>query len=551
MKKATPILLSTLVAVSIFIPSGGQTMTNAKGHSEPAHYWDEPGRMLPILIPSSARMAGMKQSALDDIDQAIGQYIESGLTPGAVTFVARSGHIVQKDAYGYSAVYTDDKFTEMDKPIVMKTDTIFDVASISKLFTTTAVMMLYEQGFFQLDDPVAMHLPEFSAKGKEDITIRQLLTHTSGFAAGKALYAEEGTRESRIQSVLGHGLINEPGTTYLYSDLNMITLGALVEKWSGLRQDEFVKKAITEPLGMKDTMYNPPANLKQRIAATEYQPKIGRGLVWGEVHDENAWSLDGVAGHAGVFSTAKDLAILAHAYLNDGKYGKMRILKKKTIDLIMKNYNTAFPGNDHGLGFELNQGWYMDSLADTFSAGHTGYTGTALVMSPSNQTIAIVLTNRVHPTRNTPSINPIRRSFAREVGDSIPVKVKKGSHTWFAGYGDQLHHTLTAKVNLKEKAELSFGTWFRIEEGSDNGYVEISSDGKTYTSVKQFTGKSDDWEKEKIQIPAGTKSIRFSYKTDASVNGRGWYVQDASLKGKHGKKQPLTFEADGFERRND
>ncbi|PQD96701.1 serine hydrolase [Pradoshia eiseniae] len=550
MKKRTPIVLSTLIAVSVFIPSGGQMMTNAKGHSESAHYWDEPGRVLPILIPSNARMAGMKQSALNDIDGAIGQYIESGLTPGAVTFVARSGHIVQRDAYGYAAVYTDDKFTEMEQPVKMKTDTIFDVASISKLFTTTAVMMLYEHGHFQLDDPVAMHLPEFAAKGKEDITIRQLLTHTSGFAAGKALYAEEGTRESRIQSVLSHGLINEPGTTYLYSDLNMITLGALVETWSGLRQDEFVKRAITDPLGMKDTMYNPPAQLKKRIAATEYQPNIGRGLVWGEVHDENAWSLEGVAGHAGVFSTAKDLAILAHAYLNDGKYGKVRILKKKTIDLIMKNYNTAFPGDDHGLGFELNQGWYMDSLADTFSAGHTGYTGTALVMSPANQTIAIVLTNRVHPTRNTPSINPVRRSFARVVGDSIPVHVKKGSETWFAGYGDQLNNTLTAKVDIKEEASLSFSTWFRIEDGSDSGDVEISEDGKTFTSIRSFTGKSDDWDKEKALIPAGTKFIRFSYKTDASVNGRGWYVQDASLKTKHGKKK-LKFEADGFERRKD
>lgn len=550
MKKITSIAFSTMIAVSAFNTSDGLMMTSAKGHSDNASYWDEPGRMLPILLPSNARMAGMKQSALDDIDVTIGQYIESGLIPGAVTFVARSGHIVQKAAYGFAALYQDDGFTEIETPLKMKADTIFDIASISKLFTTTAVMMLYEQGIFQLDDPVALHLSQFAANGKEDITIRQLLTHTSGFAAGMPLYMQEGTRESRIQSVLQHGLINEPGTTYLYSDLNMITLGALVEKWSGLRQDEFVKKAITEPLGMKDTMYNPPAKLKKRIAATEYQPKIGRGLVWGEVHDENAWSLEGVAGHAGVFSTAKDLGILAHAYLNDGKYGKIRILKKKTIDLIMKNYNTAFPGNDHGLGFELNQGWYMDSLSDTFTAGHTGYTGTALVMSPSNQTVAIVLTNRVHPSRNTPSINPIRRTFARDVGDSIPINVKKGQMAWFAGYGDQLDNTLSAQVNLKRDAYLSFDTWFRIEEESDYGYLETSTDGKAFTSIQSFTGKSNGWEKENVLIPAGTKFIRFSYKTDESVNGRGWYVQDASIK-TNGKKERLTFESNGFERRTD
>ncbi|WP_148629701.1 serine hydrolase domain-containing protein [Bacillus sp. E214] len=550
MKKITSIAFSTMITVSAFNTSDGLMMTSAKGHSDNASYWDEPGRMLPILLPSNARMAGMKQSALDDIDVTIGQYIESGLIPGAVTFVARSGHIVQKAAYGFAALYQDDGFTEIETPLKMKADTIFDIASISKLFTTTAVMMLYEQGIFQLDDPVALHLSQFAANGKEDITIRQLLTHTSGFAAGMPLYMQEGTRESRIQSVLQHGLINEPGTTYLYSDLNMITLGALVEKWSGLRQDEFVKKAITEPLGMKDTMYNPPAKLKKRIAATEYQPKIGRGLVWGEVHDENAWSLEGVAGHAGVFSTAKDLGILAHAYLNDGKYGKIRILKKKTIDLIMKNYNTAFPGNDHGLGFELNQGWYMDSLSDTFTAGHTGYTGTALVMSPSNQTVAIVLTNRVHPSRNTPSINPIRRTFARDVGDSIPINVKKGQMAWFAGYGDQLDNTLSAQVNLKRDAYLSFDTWFRIEEESDYGYLKTSTDGKAFTSIQSFTGKSNGWEKENVLIPAGTKFIRFSYKTDESVNGRGWYVQDASIK-TNGKKERLRFESNGFERRTD
>ncbi|QFK71399.1 serine hydrolase [Pradoshia sp. D12] len=550
MKKITSIAFSTMIAVSAFNTSDGLMMTSAKGHLDNASYWDEPGRMLPILLPSNARMAGMKQSALDDIDVTIGQYIESGLIPGAVTFVARSGHIVQKAAYGFAALYQDDTFTEIETPLKMKADTIFDIASISKLFTTTAVMMLYEQGIFQLDDPVALHLSQFAANGKEDITIRQLLTHTSGFAAGMPLYMQEGTRESRIQSVLQHGLINEPGNTYLYSDLNMITLGALVEKWSGLRQDEFVKKAITEPLGMKDTMYNPPAKLKKRIAATEYQPKIGRGLVWGEVHDENAWSLEGVAGHAGVFSTAKDLGILAHAYLNDGKYGKIRILKKKTIDLIMKNYNTAFPGNDHGLGFELNQGWYMDSLSDTFTAGHTGYTGTALVMSPSNQTVAILLTNRVHPSRNTPSINPIRRTFARGVGDSIPINVKKGQMAWFASYGDQLDNTLSAQVNLKRDAYLSFDTWFRIEEESDYGYLETSTDGKAFTSIQSFTGKSNGWEKENVLIPAGTKFIRFSYKTDESVNGRGWYVQDASIK-TNGKKERLTFESNGFERRTD
>ena len=159
----------------------------------------------------------------------------------------------------------------------------------------------------------------------------------------------------------------------------MITLGMLIEQLSGQRQDEFVREHITEPLGMKDTMYNPPASLKHRIAATEYQAIPNRGLVWGEVHDENAWSLDGVAGHAGVFSTANDLAKLAHIFINEGKYGGKTILKPETVQLLLQNQNTAFPGNDHGLGWELGQGWYMDALSEgTYSFGHTGYTGTSI-----------------------------------------------------------------------------------------------------------------------------------------------------------------------------
>ncbi|MBO1913122.1 serine hydrolase, partial [Microvirga sp. 3-52] len=136
--------------------------------------------------------------------------------------------------------------------------------------------------------------------------------------------------------------------------------GEIIERISGKRLDEYVKENITKPLNMKDTMYNPSEKLKKRIAATEYQPEINRGLVWGEVHDENAWSLDGVAGHAGVFSTANDLAKLAHMYVNDGRYGSKQLLKPETVQLLVENQIPEFPGNEHGLGWELSQIWYMD-----------------------------------------------------------------------------------------------------------------------------------------------------------------------------------------------
>jgi CubicO group peptidase (beta-lactamase class C family) len=479
-----------------------------------------------VLHPSSARGAGMVQAPLQQIDQIMNQAISEKLMPGAVTLVARAGKVVKHDAYGYSALYTDGNFNEMEKPISMETDTIFDLASISKIFTAAAVMILFEKGYFHLDDPVAKHIPEFAVNGKENVTIRQLLTHTSGFTAWVPLYSKGNSREDRLKMVLEQPLKNPPGATYEYSDLNMITLGMLVEQWSGTRQDEFVREHITEPLGMKDTMYNPPASLKHRIAAAEYQSLPDRGLVWGEVHDENAWSLDGVAGHAGVFSTANDLAKLAHIFINEGRYGSTQLLKPETVKLLLENQNASYPGNDHGLGWELGQGWYMDALSEgTYSFGHTGYTGTSIVVSPNNKTIAILLTNRVHPSRNMGSMNQTRRLFARNVADSIPVSIPNKSEAWFAGYGDKLNRIMEADLHLSRDTKLTFSTWHMIENVWDSGSVEIYRDG-SWNRLAFLTGTSNGWEKKELDIPSDAEKIRFVYQTDGSTNSRGWYIQN-------------------------
>lgn len=482
-----------------------------------------------VLHPSSARGAGMAEGPLQQIDQILNQSISEKVMPGAVAFVARGGKIVKHTAYGNSAQYTDGKFTEMEHPIPMQEDTIFDLASISKIFTSTAVMVLFEKGLFELDDPVVKYIPEFAANGKQNVTIRQLLTHTSGFVSWIPLYTKGNSRDERLQLVFQQPLKNPPGTTYEYSDLNMITLGALVERLSGQRQDEFVKERITGPLRMKDTMYNPPASLKNRIAATEYQSTPNRGLVWGEVHDENAWSLDGVAGHAGVFSTALDLAKLAHIFINNGKYAGKSILKPETVKLLLENQNEAYPGNDHGLGWELGQGWYMDALSEgTYSFGHTGYTGTSIVVSPNNKTVAILLTNRVHPSRNTVSTNQTRRLFARQVADAIPVSIPGKDSAWFAGYGDKLNRVMEAELHLKEDAKLTFTTWHMTEYGWDFGNVEIFQDG-SWQKLAEFTGTSNGWEEKELMIPKEVEKLRFVYKTDTATNGRGWYIMNPKL----------------------
>lgn len=512
--------------------------------AHPVFSWGNPGPTSPVLHTGSARGAGMVKKPLLDIDQVMMEMINKSTMPGAVTLVARRGHIVQHEAYGDAFRYTDDEGTLAESPTSMKKDTIFDLASISKIFTTTAAMKLYEEEYFELDDPVAKYIPEFAENGKQNVTIEQLMTHTSGFKAWIPLYTIGENREDRLQYVFQYPLSNEPGSTYTYSDLNMITLGALIERLSGQRLDEFVADKITKPLKMNDTMYNPPKHLKQRIAATEFQPWTNRGLVWGEVHDESAWSLDGVAGHAGVFSTAKDLAKLAHMFINDGRYGGKQILQPETVSLLVNNQIPQFPGDEHGLGWELSQSWYMDGLSEASSIGHTGYTGTSLVINRNNDTIAILLTNRVHPTRETVSTNPARRQFARQVADAIPVSIPSNEKAWFSGYGDQLNRTLTAELTNNQTAVLTFDTWYRTEKNYDKGFVEISSDGKNWSPVHSpFTGSSVGWKTTEIQIPAHATHLRFNYETDAYNNGRGWYVTNLELETKEGRKLPLSLKS--------
>ncbi|MDY0395870.1 serine hydrolase domain-containing protein [Virgibacillus halophilus] len=384
---------------------------------------------LPQVDPAAVHML---DKPLEDLDTEVERAIGEDVMPGAVVAIAKDGKIVKQQAYGYAARYIDSDFSEMENPVQMQTDTIFDIASMSKLFTATAIMQLWDQGAFDLNEPVAQYIPEFAKNGKGDITIKQLLTHTSGLRPGpsKSLYEVEGDREDRLKFAMEDAPQTDPDTDYIYSDINFMTLGVLIERISGQREDVFVREHITEPLEMRDTMYQPPAGLKDRIAATEYQPWTNRGLVWGSVHDENAWALDGVAGHAGVFSTAADLSVFAEMILHNGSYQGIQVLSKKAIKLIQTNWNGDFPGQDHGLGWELNQDWYMDALADENAMGHTGYTGTSIVINPNNQAVTILLTNRVHPTRETVSTNSIRKKVSEKAAHAIYGWSAKGFATF-------------------------------------------------------------------------------------------------------------------------
>ena len=475
--------------------------------------------------------------------------------PGAVALAGRRGVIAHHEGYGYAVKYSDSKPTPLpdDEWVPMRKDTIFDVASVSKLFASMAAVQLIERGQLTLEARVASYIPEFAQNGKEKVTVRHLLTHTSGFIPWISLYSRYETPEERIAAVYALGLEHPPGTTYAYSDFNLITIGKIVEELSSQSLDRFVATNLTEPLGMNDTGYNPSATELDRIAATEYQPSTGRGMVRGSVHDENSYGLNGVAGHAGVFSTAYDLAILAQTILNGGRYGEARILSRQSVKTLLTNYNAAYPGHDHSLSFELYQHWYMDAMATPFTAGHTGFTGTCIVLNPLDRSFAILLTNRVHPSRDWGTILPYRRAFNRNVARAVAVEPAAGKRAWFSGFGDGLDNTLGVSLTLPEgRKKFRFELWYDTHPDVDFAAVEVSTDeGATWESPNgtvngessdgRFTGFSGrKWLDADFDLSpyAGPVTLRFRYHTidtpDNLIkgNGRGVYVDRVRVEGR-------------------
>jgi len=470
---------------------------------------------------------------------------------GAVGLLAHNGVVVDRYATGQALRYADAKGTELpaDQQVPMRDDTIFDLASISKLFTSIAVLQLAERGRLSVDTPVSRFFPEFAVGDKAAITVKMLLTHTSGFDADPvpSLWAGYPDIPSRRKATLDSPLKNKPGTTYLYSDINLLTLGFIVEKLSGKPLDQVVHERIAAPLGMADTGYNPPASKLPRIAATEFEANPPRGLVRGSVHDENAWSLGGVAGHAGVFSTASDLAILCQTILNGGSYRGHRILNPETVRQMLTNYNQPFPDDAHGLGFELDQPWYMGALASPISAGHTGYTGTTLVIDPESRSFALLLTNRVHPARTWGSINTARQVWATSLAQAMAVRPVAGPDAWYSALGNNGTATLSARTitTQGDQAQVTFYAFVDTEGSSDPLQLLASTDDVNWQPIKlSVTGPGSPsgdvtslsghghraWWKVTAQLPRGTAvQLHWRYATDPSYTGRGVSVDSVKV----------------------
>ena len=323
---------------------------------------------------------------LGNVDSIIDQAIADGNIPGAVLVVGHDGKVIYRKAYGSRSL------EPRREPMTL--DTIFDLASLTKVIaTTTAVMQLVEQGKVRLNDPVAKYLPEFAQNGKEDITVRQLLTHYSGLAPDLDLTTPWEGKNTAYQLAFVEPPETTPGSGFVYSDINFIMLGALVEKVSGETLDAYAEQHIFAPLKMTHTRFLPPAAWRSKIAPTQYDEN--EHMLRGVVHDPTARRMGGVAGHAGLFSTADDLAKFAQALLNGGD----GILSAVAVEKMTSPEQPPSAPMLRGFGWDIDSPFSSNrgDLLPVGSFGHTGFTGTSIWIDPTTQTYIILLTNAVHP----------------------------------------------------------------------------------------------------------------------------------------------------------
>ena len=385
-----------------------------------------------LLFSSAAFSQTSLESRLAVLDPIINDAIAQQQIPGAVLVIGHDGQVAYRKAYGSRAI--------QPRREAMTLDTVFDCASLTKVLATTpAIMQLWEQGKFRMSDPVAKYLPEFGQNGKQDITIRQLLVHYSGLALDQDLTKPWQGKETAYRMAFEDAPKWAPGAAFIYSDVNFVVLGAMVERLSGESLDEYASKHIFVPLGMKETRFLPPPSWQFRIAPTEEDEN--HHMLRGVVHDPTARRMGGVAGHAGVFSTADDLAMFAQALLDGGR----GVLTPATI---AKMTAPQQPVNGTALrGF----GWDIDSplssnrgeLLPVGGYGHTGFTGTSLWIDPATKTYIVLLTNAVHmnalPTKEKGNAISLRTKVATAVAAALaldPTEAEKMRVAAITGYNE-------------------------------------------------------------------------------------------------------------------
>ena len=387
-----------------------------------------------FLISAEAFSQTALDSRLTVLDPIITDAIAQQQIPGAVLIVGHDGQVVYRRAYGSRAIEPRRE--------AMTIDTIFDCASLTKVVaTTTAIMQLWEQGKLRMNDPVAKYLPEFAQNGKQDITVRQLLVHYSGLPEDLDLAKkwEANNKDAAYRMAFEVVPDHPPGSMFLYSDVNFIVLGALVERLSGESLDDYSAKHIFEPLGMKDTRFSPPKSWEPRIAPTEEDES--HHLLRGVVHDPTARRMGGVAGHAGIFSTADDLAILAQALLDGGR----NVLTSATVAKMTAPQQSVNGTVLRGFGWDIDSPFSTNrgELLPVGSYGHTGFTGTSLWIDPVTKTYIVLLTNAVHmnvlPANQKGGAVSLRTKVATAVAAALaldPAEAEKMRIATITGYNE-------------------------------------------------------------------------------------------------------------------
>lgn len=365
--------------------------------------------LLVACCPGWAQV-GFRPEKLGEMDDAIRQAIREGDCPGGVLWVEHRGQAYHK-AYGNRALVPGIE--------PMSEDTIFDLASLTKVVACTpAVMLLIQRGQVKLDDAVRTYIPEFSGDGKENVTVCHLLTHLSGLPGDIETRTDWHGQKAAVQKACAEKLLTPPGTAFRYSDINFFLLGEIVQRVTKTPLEEFVAREIFSPLRMEDTGYLPPETKLGRIAPTEVvSGKPYRGIV----HDPTARRMGGVAGHAGLFTTAADLARYARMLLNQGELDGMRIFEPQTVRLMTSVQTPPELEARRGLGWDIDTGYSgpRGAIFPLGSYGHTGWTGTSLWIDPFSQTFVIFLSNRNHPSESG-NVGALRRKLGTLAAQAVP-----------------------------------------------------------------------------------------------------------------------------------
>ena len=429
------------------------------------------------------------------VDEVMNSAVSRGTIPGGVVLIGHDGRVVYRKAFGMRSLEPTRE--------AMTAETIFDIASLTKcVATATSVMKLVEEGKIRINDPVNAYLPEFGKNGKESITIRELMTHFSGLPADLDLKAAWRGREAAYRMTMEEKPEFSPGSRFQYSDINFETLGFVVEKVSGLSLDEYAARNIFEPLGMSTTRFLPPAQWRGRIAPTEYDEN--HQMMRGTVHDPTARRMGGVAGHAGVFSTADDLAKFAQAMLTGSG-----MLSRLTVEKMTTPQHPPTAPVLRGLGWDIDSPFSSNrgEFLPVGSFGHTGYTGTSLWIDPVTQSYVIILTNAVHP-RGGKSLASLRSRVASVAAQSLGLAVsveQKQNMARITGYNEAM---TGARLVTARNGQVRTG----IDVLEEHNFAELREAGKTQTRVALVTNQTgvDAQGRRTIDVLAKADGIRLT-----------------------------------------